>query len=119
MNRRSLTKFLAILPFYGGTGLAEAANPNPEKNIKLPSGEWLSVGKNWKVKCIGDSKSKINSTIKGYFDREFNIFILFDEYDGIKLQQEIMKMESMKGFSRGIVYNNGTNKFGILGIYYQ
>lgn len=90
--------------------------PDPTKNIKLPSGGWLNVGENWEVKNIGDFKSKTNRYIGGYFDWEFDTVVRFAKYDGEELRNELNKMESIKGFLRGVVYNNGTDKFGILAV---
>ena len=117
MNRRNLAKAFALLPFYSRIGWAQGTNPDPTKNIKLSSGAWLNVGEKWEVRNIGDFKSSTNKYIMGYFDRKFEIFVLFDKYTGSELQKQIQKMESKDGFLNGIVYNNGTDKFGLLGFY--
>lgn len=114
MNRRTLTRGILLFTFlrFSNFRSAEESNPDPTKNIKLPSGEWLNVGKNWKVENI----ERFNNTVVGYFDRKYGMFVIFDRYTEKTLKQTLREMEGVKGFNDGIVYSNGTDRFGILAI---
>lgn len=112
MNRRNLVKALAFLPFWGRLGWAEGTNPDPKKNIKFPSGAWLNVGEKWEVKNIEPTN------FYAYYDKEFNTFVVFEEYNEKRLKETIHQMESRDGFFGGVVYSNGTNRFGLLACCY-
>lgn len=119
MNRRSLVKTLAFLPFCGRLK-AEGMNPDPAKNIKLPSGEWLNVGQNCVIRYVDSDLYMVYRYKTTYMDnnapyQKTKLVALLNN-DLSKMREKIERIRASEyGFDTIVVYLDKCNRYSVAG----